>query len=53
MTQLTGTTRRVQASGWTMGAFTERKQGYALDADVDRTRLVDQAKIIDRASVAA
>lgn len=33
-----------------MGAFTERKQGYALDADVDRTRLVDQAKIIDRTS---
>lgn len=33
-----------------MGAFTERKQGYALDADVDRTRLVDQAKIIDRIS---
>jgi SAM-dependent methyltransferase len=33
-----------------MGAFTERQQGYALDADVDRTRLVDQAKIIDRAS---
>jgi SAM-dependent methyltransferase len=33
-----------------MGVFTERKQGYALDADVDRTRLVDQAKIIDRIS---
>jgi hypothetical protein len=33
-----------------MGALTERKQGYALDADVDRTRLVDQAKVIDRIS---
>ena len=33
-----------------MGLFTERKLGYALDADVDRTRLVDQAKIIDRIS---
>ena len=50
VTQLTGRLWRVRASGWTMGAFTERKQGYALDADVDRTRLVDQAKIIDRIS---
>lgn len=33
-----------------MGLFMERKLGYALDADVDRTRLVDQAKIIDRIS---
>jgi SAM-dependent methyltransferase len=33
-----------------MGAFTEHTQGYALDADVDRTRLVDQAKVIDRIS---
>jgi SAM-dependent methyltransferase len=33
-----------------MGDFTERAQGYALDADVDRTRLVDQARTIDRIS---
>jgi SAM-dependent methyltransferase len=33
-----------------MGVFMERKQGYSLDADVDRTRLVDQARIIDRIS---
>lgn len=33
-----------------MGLSTERQQGYALDADVDRTRLVDQARMIDRIS---
>jgi SAM-dependent methyltransferase len=33
-----------------MGVFMERTQGYSLDADVDRTRLVDQARIIDRIS---
>ena len=33
-----------------MGLSTERRPGYALDADVDRTRLVDQARIIDRVS---
>ncbi|HEX6621523.1 MAG TPA: class I SAM-dependent methyltransferase, partial [Solirubrobacteraceae bacterium] len=33
-----------------MGLFTERQQGYALDAGVDRTRLVDQARTIDRIS---
>ncbi len=27
-----------------------QKQGYSLDTDVDRTRLVDQAQTIDRAS---
>jgi SAM-dependent methyltransferase len=33
-----------------MGLSTERQQGYALDADVDRTRLVDQARSIERIS---
>jgi SAM-dependent methyltransferase len=33
-----------------MGVFMGQKQGYSLDADVDRTRLVDQARTIDRAS---
>jgi SAM-dependent methyltransferase len=33
-----------------MGRYMEQKHGYALDADVDRTRLVDQARIIDRIS---
>jgi SAM-dependent methyltransferase len=33
-----------------MGVFMPEEQGYSLDADVDRTRLVDQARIIDRMS---
>jgi SAM-dependent methyltransferase len=33
-----------------MGVIMEQKQGYSLDVDVDRTRLVDQARIIDRMS---
>jgi SAM-dependent methyltransferase len=33
-----------------MGRSIERQQGYALDSDVDRTRLVDQARTIDRIS---
>jgi SAM-dependent methyltransferase len=33
-----------------MGVSTEHTHGYALDPDVDRTRLVDQAKVINRMS---
>jgi SAM-dependent methyltransferase len=33
-----------------MGLSTDRQQGYALDPAVDRTRLVDQARTIDRIS---
>jgi SAM-dependent methyltransferase len=33
-----------------MGVYMEQKNGYSLDVDVDRTRLVDQARTIDRIS---
>ena len=33
-----------------MGFSTERQRGYALETEVDRTRLVDQARTIDRMS---